>query len=45
MLIDLAQDQVRRAEQSVHGLAVGPLDRIGQRVEGAEQHRGRVDDE
>src|SRR4051794_21525506 len=43
--LDLAQDQVRRAEQRVDRRAVGPLYRRRQRVEGAEQHRGRVDDE
>ena len=45
VLLDLAQDQVRGAEQSVHGLAVGALDGVRQRVEGAEQHRGGIDDE
>ena len=43
VLLDLAQDQVGGAEQRVDGLAVLALDRIRQRVEGAEQHRGRVD--
>ena len=41
----LAQDQVGRAEQGVDRLAVGPLDRVGQGVEGPEQHRWGVDHE
>ena len=45
VLLDLAQHQVRGAEQGVDGLAVRALDGVGQRVEGAEQHRGGVDDE
>ena len=45
VLLHLAQDQVRGAEQRVHRLPVRALDRVGQRVEGAEQHRGGVDNE
>ena len=41
--LDLAQDQVGGAEQGVDRLAVAADDRVRQRVEGAEQHRGRVD--
>ena len=40
--LDLAQDQVGGAEQSVDGLPVGSLDRLRQRVEGPKQHRRRV---
>ena len=40
---DLAQDQVGGAEQRVDRLPVRPHDRVRQRVESAEQHRGRVD--
>ena len=45
MDFDLAQDQVGGAEQGVDRPAVGPDDRFGQRVEGAKEHRGRVDGE
>ena len=45
VLLDLAQDQVRGAEQGVHGLAVRALDGVREGVEGSEQHRWRIDDE
>ena len=41
--LDLAQDQVRRSQQGVHRMPVAALDRLRQRIERAEQHRGRVD--
>ena len=43
VLLDLAQDEVGGAEQRVDRQAVLALDRVRQRVEGAEQHRGGVD--
>jgi hypothetical protein len=45
VLLDLADDQVGRAEQGVDRVPVGPLDRVRQRVEGAKEDRRRVDDE
>ena len=45
VFFDLLEDQVRRAEQGVDRLSVGALDRVGQGVEGAVEHRGQVDGE
>ncbi len=40
--LGLLEDQVRRAEQRVDRVAVGALDRVGERVERAVEHRGGV---
>ena len=40
---DLAQDQVGGPQQRVDRPPVRPDDLVGQRVEGAEEHRGRID--
>ena len=41
--LDLAQDEVRRAEQGIDRLAVGALDRVGQGEERPVKERGCVD--
>jgi hypothetical protein len=45
MLLDLAEDEVRGAEQRVHRAAVGARDRLRKREERPVEHRGRVDDQ
>ena len=43
--LDLAQDEVRDPQERVDRLTVGALDRVGEREEGAKEHRVAVDEQ